>query len=189
MSEEYNKIDHGAKNRQKVFRLLYHGLIGFYIFTFIATLVDLDGENATFPFIHMSTDIVVLFLIWIILAIHLFSSYLRVDNVSQESYPIVTFISDSIEVALMIVLTISISNSISRGGNYLFIYKVVELIVLNQLFWFISVNLWDKRSFIRILIVLLSLFGLSLWEYLSWTWESYCFCGSIGYYGANVSFG
>lgn len=159
----------GAVNKRRIFRMLYPALIVFFIFTFCESVFGIYKYFSYQDYIGR-TEIVLLTLLWLILIIQIFSSFLRVYEMSKYIYPTLTFISDCIEVLLIIALTITIDNNIAKYNDimfrleYILIYEILIAIICNQWIWFISLRRLDKNAFIRLAVLLCVIIVLLIWE-------------------------
>ena len=158
-------------NKRRIFRMLYPALIVFFIFTFCESVFGIYKYFSYQDYIGR-TEIVLLTLLWLILIIQIFSSFLRVYEMSKYIYPTLTFISDCIEILLIIALTITIDNNIAKYNDiifrleYVLIYEILIAIICNQWIWFISLRRLDKNAFIRLAILLCVVVTLLIWEFI-----------------------
>ena len=161
----------GTVNKRRIFRMLYPALIVFFIFTFCESVFGIYKYFSYQDYIGR-TEIVLLTLLWLILIIQIFSSFLRVYEMSKYIYPTLTFISDCIEILLIIALTITIDNNIAKYNDiifrleYVLIYEILIAIICNQWIWFISLRRLDKNAFIRLAILLCVVVTLLIWEFI-----------------------
>lgn len=161
----------GTVNKRRIFRMLYPALIVFFIFTFCESVFGIYKYFSYQDYIGR-TEIVLLTLLWLILIIQIFSSFLRVYEMSKYIYPTLTFISDCIEILLIIALAITIDNNIAKNNGvtfsleYILIYKILIAIICNQWLWFISLRRLDKNAFIRLAILLCVVVALLIWEFI-----------------------
>lgn len=161
----------GTVNKRRIFRMLYPALIVFFIFTFCESVFGIYKYFSYQDYIGR-TEIVLLTLLWLILIIQIFSSFLRVYEMSKYIYPTLTFISDCIEILLIIALTITIDNNIAKYNDiifrleYVLIYEILIAIICNQWIWFISLRRLDKNAFIRLAILLCVVVALLIWEFI-----------------------
>lgn len=161
----------GMVNKRRIFRMLYPALIVFFIFTFCESVFGIYKYFSYQDYIGR-TEIVLLTLLWLILIIQIFSSFLRVYEMSKYIYPTLTFISDCIEILLIIALTITIDNNIAKYNDiifrleYVLIYEILIAIICNQWIWFISLRRLDKNAFIRLAILLCVVVTLLIWEFI-----------------------
>lgn len=161
----------GTVNKRRIFRMLYPALIIFFIFTFCETVLGIY-ENFSCQDCIGRTEIVLLTLLWLILIIQIFSSFLRVYEMSKYIYPTLTFISDCVEILLIIALTITIDNNIAKKDvvsfriEYTLIYEILIVIISNQWLWFITLRRVDKNAFIRLTILLCVIIALLVWEFI-----------------------
>lgn len=159
----------GTVNKRRIFRMLYPALILFFIFTFCESVFGIYKYFSYQDYIGR-TEIVLLTLLWLILIIQIFSSFLRVYEMSKYIYPTLTFISDCIEILLIIALTITIDNNIAKNNDimfrleYILIYEILIAIICNQWIWFISLRRLDKNAFIRLAVLLCVIIALLIWE-------------------------
>lgn len=166
---DYNVKDNSREvvNRRRIFRLLYPSLIVFYTFTFSETILNLF--NIVCNDVYYYLEAIILFSIWISIAIHIFSSYIRIYEISKYKYPALTFISDCIEILLIISLSLCIKNMIDNhilgNYNYTAIYILIEMLSFNQIIWFISLKLRDIKAVCRITAMSVFTLGLIIWEY------------------------
>lgn len=154
------------ERRRRIFNLLYPSLIVFYIFTFSETIFNLFNEQCSD--INHYIEAVLLFAVWIILAIHIFSAYTRVYEISQRVYPLLTFILDCVEILFAMVLIACVKDVIqsheSGPYDYTNIYVVMLLLTLNQVVWFVSIKMRDTNAMIRLGAMLITIIALIIWE-------------------------
>lgn len=159
----------GKVNKRRIFRMLYPALIVFFTFTFCESVFGIYKYFSYQDYIGR-TEIVLLTLLWLILIIQIFSSFLRVYEMSKYIYPTLTFISDCVEVLLIIALAITIDNNIAKYNDimfrleYILIYEILIAIICNQWIWFISLRRLDKNAFIRLAVLLCVIIVLLIWE-------------------------
>lgn len=103
--------------------MLYPALIVFSTFTFCESVFGIYKYFSYQDYIGR-TEVVLLTLLWLILIIQIFSSFLRVYEMSKYIYPTLTFISDCVEVLLIIALTITIDNNIAKYNDIMFRWSI-----------------------------------------------------------------
>lgn len=158
-------------NKRRIFRLLYPALIIFFIFSFCESIFGVFKYFELQDFFGKIESICLL-LFWIILIIHIFSSFLRVYEMSKYMYPTITFVSDCMEILLIIAMVVTIeslldSNPTKVQLNYIQIYGIIVALVINQGVWFLSLKKIDRNAFIRIITLLTFTLGLLVWEIYS----------------------
>ena len=158
-------------NKRRIFRLLYPALIIFFIFSFCESIFGVFKYFELQDFFGKIESICLL-LFWLILIIQIFSSFLRVYEMSKYMYPTITFVSDCIEILLIIAMVVTIESLLDSNPsevrlNYIQIYGIIVALVINQGVWFLSLKKIDRNAFIRIIALLTFTLGLLVWEIYS----------------------
>ncbi len=169
MSKAIRNHNNRKERRRRIFNILYPSLIVFYIFTFSETIISLFNRQCND--LDYYIEAILLFSVWMILAIHIFSAYTRIYEIyeiSQHIYPPLAFFLDCLEVLLVIILLVCIKNSIISQEcwpyNYTRIYVFMFFLLLNQIVWFVSLKLHDINAMIRIAIMMVTILALLIWE-------------------------
>lgn len=163
--ERINIEEKRGRNRRLIFQLLYPSTIAFYVFNIAEFCYDkIISCNMS------NIEFILICVMWLTFAIHLISAYLRIRNtVEDNKYPIWSFISDCVEILLMVLLSFILRNmaveSLENIPNYTYMYVVIIIILLNQTFWFLSLKKHDKNAYYRIGISIFVIIGLLMWEY------------------------
>lgn len=167
-------------NKRRIFRLLYPALIIFFVFSFCESVFGIFKYFKVQDGFGKIESICLLFF-WLILIIQIFSSFLRVYEMSKYMYPTMAFISDCVEILLIIAMVVTVESIIETTSdclhlNYVQIYGIMIALVINQGIWFLSLNRFDRNAFIRILILLSFTMGLLVWEiYSTCVWNHVIF--------------
>ncbi|MBQ8423920.1 MAG: hypothetical protein IJY36_06650 [Coprobacter sp.] len=156
------------KNKKRINQLLYPSLIVFFIFTFCESVLGVFRYFENQDLLGCIESVLIV-LLWLILTIHIFSSFLRIQKVCVRIYPTSTFISECLEIVLVIGLVIMVESMIERNCDifrldYIPIYGMICVLIINQAFWFISLRMADRKAFFRIGTLLTAVIGLMIWE-------------------------
>lgn len=146
------KKDSNQNKTYRIFDLYYPALMTFIVFTIAENLMQNVLANC-------SLENVLLIVLCVFIAIHLTGSYLRIDDWSQDWYPISALISDCLDIMIAIYICSAIVRYSRSADDISYLHLSIPLLIvsINQFWWFVFMRKFDKPALLRISVLFIGM--------------------------------
>ena len=151
----------GLKN---LVRLYYTALMTFLVFTFADKLLQ--------GLIHSPcVDLLLYTMMWVFLIIQATFAYVHIEEIKQEDYTLMAFISDSIDIVIAIYVCAAIGstyneNTYTELAHYQHLSIPFIILAINQFSWFVMVKEFNAPAIFRVNILFWGMLAVTISESL-----------------------